>query len=169
MLPAPPPLAPYLGKTMGQICPFSIGKINTQNHCAHFVGHVMEYEAFAETCKNYTAADKQIPGKGAVIRVDDIFNSSPEKGSWNQRPLRLTSCLIFATISSNINRSGQQLTMLKSPRKHIGIFANGVVWHYSNTQDKVVNDQELMFVKKFQHAYLTAGRTVEFFYGRFLK
>lgn len=169
MLTSPPSLTDYLGKKIDKICPFSPGKDHSRNHCAHFVSHIMGYEFADTTCKNLTIADKQMAGKGVAIRVDDIFNVAPDVGPWTERPPGLTSCLIIATISSNVSRSGHRLKMGNKESKHIGIFIDGIVWHYSNIQDKVVKDQEIIFIKKFQHAYITAGQTVEFFYGRFLK
>jgi len=168
MLISPPPLEPFLGKNMGQICPFTFGKKNKENHCAHFVGHAMGYESFAVTCKNQASVDKRAPDKGVVIRVDEIFNISPNTGPWNERPARLSSCLIFATVSRNIASSGGRLVMKQDQNKHIGIFVNGAVWHYGNTQDKVVRDHEMLFVNKFEHEYRRAGK-VQFFYGQFLK
>lgn len=71
-----PSLDPFLDKSINELCPFSIGKDNSQNHCAHFVSHVMGYD-FAETCKNFTTKDKQTTGsdKGATLRVNVIFNA----------------------------------------------------------------------------------------------
>lgn len=169
MLTSPPVLTEYLGKKIDQICPFSLGKDDSKNHCAHFVSHVMEYEFADTTCKNLTDADKQVAGKGAVIRVDNIFNVAAEVGPWTDRPLSLRSCLIFATISGNMRKCGHVLSMDKHPKKHIGIFLDGLVWHYSNTRDGVAKDQEKLFIIKFKHNYITAGQTVEFYYGRFLK
>lgn len=166
MLSKPPSLTDYLGKKIDQICPFSLGKDNSQNHCAHFVSHVMEYDGFAVTCKNQTNADKLLPGKGAAIRVDEIFNVLSEAGSWTDRSLGLRSCLIFATNSGNMKPNGE---MNNGKKKHVGIFLDGVVWHYSNTRDGVVKDPEKVFITKFKYNYITAGQTVEFFYGRFLK
>ena len=168
MLTSPPALTDYLGKKIDQICPFSIGKNSSENHCAHFVSHVMEYE-FAETCKNYTLADKQAAGKGAAIRVNNIFNVAPGVGPWTDRPLGLTSCLIFVTISGNMTKGAKQPEMKNGTKKHIGIFIDGVVWHYNNSRAGVAKDQEKIFITKFEHNYITAGNTVEFFYGRFLK
>jgi len=168
MLTSPPSLTPFTGKKIGEICSFSLGKNNTQNHCAHFVSHVMEYE-FSETCKNFTFTDKQAAGKGATIRVERLFNVSPEIDIWTKRPLTLMACLIFVTISSNVRQHGSQLIMGDNPRKHVGIYNNGTVWNYSNTHNKVMADPEKLFIDKFKHSYRTAGQTVEFFYGRFLK
>lgn len=169
MLTSPPALTEYLGKKIDQICPFSLGKQASKNHCAHFVSHVMEYDGFAVTCKNQTSADKLLDGKGAAIRVDNIFNVAPEVGPWAGRSLSLRSCLIFVTISGNIRRCGHVLSMDDHEKKHVGIFLDGLVWHYDKARHGVEKDQELLFIKKFEHAYITAGQKVEFYYGRFLK
>lgn len=146
----------------------SLGKKLTENHCAHFVSHVMEYDGFAETCKNYTLADKQAAGRGAAIRVNDIFNITPDFGRWADKPLYLTSCLIFATNSGNMEWGDCRRIMKNGKKKHIGIFIDGGVWHYSK-KNQVEKDPEILFIDKFTRAYMTAGQTVDFFYGRFLK
>lgn len=171
MLAKPPDLTEYLGKKMSEICTRSVSTKVGENQCAHFVSHVMEYDEFEYTCKNYTSADKLLPNKGAAIRVDDIFNIVPEYGRWTDKPLYLTSCLIFATNSGNMSPGGHRLKMLKGRAKHIGIYIDGAVWHYSNTRDGVAKDQEKLFINKFRHTpfYKKAGQTVDFFYGRFLK
>ncbi|MFP5350859.1 MAG: hypothetical protein ACLGHO_13605 [Gammaproteobacteria bacterium] len=168
MLTIPPPLTGYLGKRIDAICPFSLGTKHGENHCAHFVSHAMGYD-FATTCKNLSSADKQRPEIGASIRVDEIFNVTYDFGPWAKRPTSLTSCLIFVTNSGNMGWGNCRLEMRKGPKKHIGIYVNGVVWHYSNRGDKVVNEAEMLFINKFTREYKTAGQTVEFFYGRFLK
>lgn len=145
MLTTPPVLTKYLGKRIDQICQFSLAKKHTENHCAHFVSHVMKYDGFAVTCKSFTSADKQLPGKGAAIRVDDIFNVAPKVGPWEQRPPGLVSCLIFVTNSGNMRRTGTRLEMKSHRNKHIGIFIDGTVWHYSNTADQVAKDSFVHF------------------------
>lgn len=127
MLAKPPSLTEYLGKKIDQLCPFSLGKDSSQNHCAHFVSHVMEYEFAETTCKNLTDADKLLDGKGAVIRVDDIFNITPMFGRWTDKPLYLTSCLIFATNSGNMEWGDCRRKMKNGQKKHVGIFLDGVV------------------------------------------
>lgn len=169
MLKEPPALPPFLGKTIDKICQRSIIRDKAANHCAHFVSHVMEYDSLPHTCKNQSTADKLLPDKGAALRVNEIFNVAPEVGHWADRPLGLTSCLIFATISGNMRECGDALSMDEHPRKHVGIYRNGVIWHYGLTRYGVVKDQEMMFIIKFKHEYITAGDTVKFFYGRFLK
>lgn len=129
----------------------------------------MEYDGFAVNCKNQTFADKQHTERGAAIRVDDIFNIAPEAGQWAQRPQSLTSCLIFVTNSGNLGKIGNRLRMKNGAKKHIGIFVDGMVWHYSNTGDQVVKDSLAIFTAKFKNMYMVTGQTVEFLYGKFLK
>ena len=166
---SPPSLTGYLGKKIDQICQRSIVLDKSANHCAHFVSHIMEYDSLPHTCRNQSDADKLLPGKGAALRVNEIFNASPEVGPWADRPLSLTSCLIFATISSNMRECGNALAMDEHPKKHVGIYQEGVVWHYGLSRYGVVKDPEKMFIVKYKHEYITAGNTVKFFYGRFLK
>ncbi|MEJ2407557.1 MAG: hypothetical protein P8171_25500, partial [Candidatus Thiodiazotropha sp.] len=109
-----------LNKPIKHLCPFSLGLDNHQNHCAHFVSHVMGYE-WGNTCKNHTWADKQKPGKGAVIRVNDVFNKCQETGLLSARPAALVECLVFVTVSTNIGKTGSKFVMGAQPKKHIGI------------------------------------------------
>ncbi len=57
-----------LNKSIEALCPFSIGKNRSQNHCAHYVSHIMGYEFTGVTCKNFTWTDKQKSAKGATIK-----------------------------------------------------------------------------------------------------
>ena len=61
-----------------------------------------------------------------------------------------------------MRKYGHVLSMNNHKSKHIGIFLDGVVWHYSNTRDGVAKDQEKLFITKFKHA------TFGFHTGRFL-
>lgn len=166
MLAKPPALTGYLGKKISEICSRSIVTDPKANHCAHFVSHVMEYDSFPNTCKNQSTADKLLPGKGAAIRVNEIFDVA-DTGPWSSRPLALTSCLIFVTHSGNLKKSGG---MKDSPYKHIGIVVDGVVWH-CGFNHVVAKNSIKPFITMFSlaHGYVQAGQTVEFFYGRFLK
>lgn len=167
MAKVPTTITANLNKPISHLCPFSIGTNNHQNHCAHFVSHVMGYE-LAPTCKTYTLADKQKPGKGATIRVDDLFKNSPQTGLLTDKPAALSECLIFVTLSTNMMKVGNKLIMAQQPKKHVGILYQGKVWNYSNSHNKVVADQLETFKTKFTHAYKTSGATVEFYYGKFI-
>lgn len=157
-----------LGMNISKICPFSIAKNNSENHCAHYVSHIMGYELPGATCKNTTWADKQKPAKGATIRVNDLFSATPTTDLLANKPAALTECLIFVTLSSNIKKAGCALEMGTHPKKHIGILSQGKVWNYSNTHNKVAADILALFQANFSNAYKTTGNTVEFYYGKFI-
>jgi hypothetical protein len=164
----PTDLGRGLNKNISAICPFSLGRNAAQNHCAHYVSHMMGYEFTGPTCKNFTLADKSLPAKGDTIRVDDIFKNSTEIGVLSTKPSNLDECLVFVTLSSNVKKFGVSLVMGNNPKKHIGILSQGRVWNYSNTNKKVVCDLLPAFITKFANAYKTPGTTVEFYYGRFI-
>lgn len=154
-----------LGKNISELCPFSIGKLSNQNHCAHYVSHMMGFEFPGPTCKNFTWADKQKPEKGATIRVDDIFKNCKATGLLSDKSASITECLVFVTIASNVTTMGSKLVMGNNSKKHIGILREGKIWNYSNTGNKVVSDLTSTFISKFTRAYKTSGTTVEFYYG----
>ena len=164
----PASLGSSLGKGIGQLCPFSLGKIDTQNHCAHYVSHLLGYEFSGPTCKNFTWADKQSSEKGATIRVDVIFKRCTTIGLLSEKPVSITECLVFVTLASNVKKAGTNFIMGNNPKKHIGILSQGKVWNYSNTNNKVVADSQAHFVTKFTSAYKTTGTTVEFYYGNLI-
>lgn len=164
----PAELSESHGKNISELCPFSIAEDSRQNHCAHYVSHMMGYELPGATCKNFTWDDRQRPESGATLRVDDVFKSSPETGQWADKPITLKECLIFVTLASNMSNIGGKLQMGNHPRKHIGILTNGEVWHYSNTNNRVVSHSLEHFKSTFRSVYATSGTTVEFYYGKFL-
>lgn len=157
-----------IGLHISSLCPHSLGKEDAQNHCAHFVSHIMNYSVGTATCKNYTFADKQLDTEGATIRVDDIFNTSSIKGLWSSKPKALTECLVFVTLDKNISPFGSSIKMGSMSKKHIGIFTNGHVYHYGNTKNEIACDSPDAFIRKFTGAYGKGGNSVSFYYGRFL-
>jgi hypothetical protein len=50
----PTDLGRSLNKKISDLCPFSIAKKTSENHCAHYVSHMMGYELPGATCKNST-------------------------------------------------------------------------------------------------------------------
>jgi hypothetical protein len=130
-------LSGYLGKSIGQICPNGYAN-GADNHCAHFVAHVLGYR-YGVTCQ--VMSHGKLPG--VSIRVQEIFPRCPLVGAWSLRPAALTTCLVFITRASNVNLATK--VMSNVPRKHIGIFFEGFVWHYSNSQQKVVRQTPAQF------------------------
>ena len=45
----------YLNKPISQICPFSIGLNNNQNHCAHFVSRNLGQSIISVDISGYSA------------------------------------------------------------------------------------------------------------------
>lgn len=124
------------------------------NHCAHFVSHALNL-GFGMLCGNMSWETK---GQGVCIRVDEIFNRCKVVGAWDDRPLCLAPCLAFVTPSMNVSGS----RMGNSPKKHIGIFVDGKIWHYSNGADKVIADSPERFLIKFKGLY---GAKTQLYYG----
>ena len=136
----PAALTGYLGKHISQICPNEFTS-DHENHCAHFVSHVLGYP-FGVTCR--------VMGKehaaGANIRVQEVFPRCTSVGTWASRPAA-AQVLAFITNASNVDLKTK--VMKNVPRKHVGIFYGGFIWHYSNAQRKVVQETP----EQFSHHY----------------
>lgn len=123
----------FLGKHISAICPNGY-QSNSDNHCAHFVSHVLGYQ-FGVTCRTMSRGT----GAAATIRVQDLFTNSLQVGPWNELPFPLVWGFVFITNARNVNVARK--TMVNVPRKHVGIFCGGLrrIWHYSNSQRKVIS------------------------------
>jgi hypothetical protein len=143
----------YVGKDIKDICDTGYDAANV-NHCAHFVSHALDIK-IGLICGNMKFSTK---GKGASIRVNEIYNECTERGEWDKRPQSTKTCLAFTTLSSNINNG----EMGDHPRKHIGIFVEDKIWHYSNRNDKVTTDSPESFINKFKGVY---GFSAQLYFG----
>jgi hypothetical protein len=144
----------FLGKNIEVMC--GNGYVNPHdNHCAHFVSHALGYD-FGYTCRTAGTGN----GPGADLRVQELFSRCPSVGRWASKPTPLTTCLVFVTAASHVNLATK--TMSNVPKKHIGIFINGMIWHYSNSHHKVVTQQPGEFV----HHY--PGIDIALFYGQMI-
>jgi hypothetical protein len=141
----------FEGKTIKDICDSAYHN-NADNHCAHFVSHVLDL-TFGFTCKNMTGKGT----RGVNIRVHEIFPRCPKVGKWADRPVTLSPCLAFVTLASNVTVSKKHMDNV--PKKHIGIYHSGNIWHYSNLKDKVVMQTPEQFSKHY------AGSDVTVFFG----
>jgi hypothetical protein len=134
-------LAGYLGKPIGDICQNGYTSVH-ENHCAHFVSHVLGYR-FGATC--------QMMGNGkgdpATLRVHELFPRCHSAGVWSLRPSSIRTCLVFITRASNVNLVNR--TMANVPRKHVGIYFDGYIWHYSNSQQKVIRQMPAQFAQHY--------------------
>lgn len=144
-------LAAFLGKNISQICGNQYANGN-DNHCAHFVSHAMGYQ-FGATCRMMSGGQQP----GANIRVQEIFPRCASVGTWASRPTAVSPCLVFITNASNVDLGHK--TMANVPRKHIGIFVNGLIFHYSNSQHQVVQQTP----DQFSHHYAAPDNAM--FYG----
>jgi hypothetical protein len=135
----------YVGKNVVDLCAFGFTN-GSENHCAHFVSHVLQLE-FGYTCA---------PG-GRNIRVQEVFAKCPKVGKFDDRPSE--ACLVFVTKASNVHLASK--VMDNVPKKHIGIYYNGTIWHYSNSQGRVVTQVPSDFIKHYPN------QTNALFYGTF--
>jgi len=141
----------FVGKNIKDICDCGYHN-NSDNHCAHFVSHALGFH-FGYTCKHQTGKG-QI---GANIKVQQLFAKCQAVGNWEDREKK--ACLVFVTDESNVELETQE--MENAPKKHVGIFLNDTIWHYSNSKMKVVTQTP----QAFSHHY--PGPNIALFYGDF--
>lgn len=144
-----------LGKHIHDICPNGFTD-DGDNHCAHFVAHVLALE-FGLTCR--TMGRPGSTGAQANIRVQELFPRCPRVGAWDSRPETVTTGLVFITRATNVSLTAK--TMVNVPRKHVGIFVDGRIWHYSNSKRRVVTQTP----EEFSHHYPSPHDAM--FYGTF--
>ncbi|MEO8649452.1 MAG: hypothetical protein ABI539_09825 [Acidobacteriota bacterium] len=153
--PTPNELGTLVGKKISEICP--CGYVDAgANHCAHFVSHIAKYK-FGYTC--FADTGKGSSSDGATVRVVDLFPKCRRVGVWSDRPKDISCGLIFITDKSNVHLAKKTIDNVR--KKHVGFFIGDVVWHYSNTQGKVVTQTS----QQFSHHYPGSGITM--FYGEF--
>jgi hypothetical protein len=146
-----PPLDARLGQHIRTICSASIVNDPAQNHCTHFVAHMLGY-TLGVTCNTIAAADRQL--QGASIRVNELFNATEFRWPWNVGDLVEGACLAFATIRSNVNEPPYGKPIMGSNgHKHVGIYSAGCVWHYSTASGKVRRDPPERFKAYMRSAY----------------
>jgi hypothetical protein len=131
----------FVGESIGEIC--ANGYANPhENHSAHFVSHVLGYN-FGVTCQSMGIAK----APGATLRVQELFPKCPTVGLWSLRPASLKTCLVFLTKSTNVTLSSR--VMANVGRKHVGIYLNGMIWHYSNARHQVVRQMPAQFAQYY--------------------
>jgi uncharacterized protein (DUF952 family) len=145
----------YVDQHISEICTCSF-VANSDNHCAHFVCHVTQYN-FGLTCYGMTRQGEQ--SGSANIRVQEVFSHCRRVGAWADKPQDLTKGFIFVTKASNVNVA--QKTMANVPRKHIGIFIGTDVWQYKNRLRHVIKQTP----EEFHQHYTGAGYAI--FFGEF--
>lgn len=133
-----------LGKSISEICD-GLFHNSSSNHCAHFVSHVLGFD-FPFDCKAFKGGN----GTPANVRVHEIFSKCPNVGFWNDADLS-KDLLVFVTEISNVDINEKK--MINVPQKHIGIFSDGHVYHYSNSRNKVFKQSPDSFLRDFDASY----------------
>jgi hypothetical protein len=131
----------YLGRHIRDICGNGYAD-DSDNHCAHFVSHALGLR-FGATC--HMLGNGKAPG--ANVRVQELFGRCSIVGTWESRAAYVSSCLAFITNAANVN-IGSRL-MHNVPRKHMGVYAQGFVWHYSNAMREVVKQSPEAFGRHY--------------------
>jgi hypothetical protein len=137
-------LIALLGKHIRDICPNGYAG-DSDNHCAHFVSHVLGYQ-FGATCRMMQGGT----GTPACIRVQEVMLRCLQVGNWNDLPVPLFWGLVFITRAANVDTRSR--VMVNVPRKHIGIFFGGArtIYHYSNSRHQVVSQTPDQFSHHYQ-------------------
>jgi len=145
----------HVGKHISEICGCSFTN-DGNNHCAHFVCHVMEYN-FGLTC--FGMSGKGERSKSANIRVHEVFPQCRRVGKWTDKTLDILKGFIFVTQAGNVNLTKKVISNV--PKKHIGIFIEQNVWQYKNRVRHVVKQTPAEFKQHY------AGKGFEIYYGEF--
>lgn len=136
-------LSDALNKTISDFCNNNFTNA-TDNHCAHFVCHLLQLDVGYD-CKTH----KNGSHPGAGLRVQELFAVCPQVGDWGKAPAGMK--LVFVTDKSNVDLVAH--TMRNVPKKHVGIFSDGFIYHYSNVQKQVVRQTPDEFIARFKAAY----------------
>jgi hypothetical protein len=147
----------YIGQSINQICSTNFTS-PTENHCAHFVCHVLNIQ-YGLVCGSMTS--RATRGQGATIRVNELYNNLQYTGPWASRPADVHGLLVFVLRAAHMTTN----VMPAVPQKHVGIMFKSNVYHYSNSADIVVRESVDDFHTRFKNAY--SGGDISLFYGRF--
>jgi hypothetical protein len=134
----------FLGKNINQICPNGFHAANL-NHCAHFVGHAVGITS-PFNCAQFTGGKKE----ASNIRVHETFGYCSKVGLWKDADLTRPQ-LCFVTRKDVVNVAKKEMKNI--PQKHIGVFCDGHIYHYSNGKDKVIKQTPTEFLATFQAVY----------------
>ena len=154
-MPGLPDLESLLGKSINAVCGNRFHDPNG-NHAAHFVSHVLGL-TFGFNCRDYLDGKQE----GANLRVHEIFAQCPRVGWWEDADER-EDLLVFVVRRDAVDLARRKMQNI--PRKHVGIYSKGLIYHYNNSRDRLVKQTPADFLKRFQALY--AGDQA-LFYGTF--
>lgn len=136
----------YVSKTISDICRnLNDGSLN---HCAHFVSHVLGVQ-FGYTCSGQSG--KRL-SPAANIRVQELFARCPEVADWDDKATASKTLLVFVTKKGNLVDLKTK-TFGNIPKKHVGVLWGGNVYHYSNSEGKVMKQAPADFFTRMTSAY----------------
>jgi len=142
-----------LNKHISEFC--NNGYVNDHdNHCAHFVSHIRGY-TFGYNCRAATSGSSE----GACLRVHEVFARCGDVGLFGNRPNSVSDCLAFVTMGTAVNLTAG--TMANIPKKHIGIYTLGHIYHYSNLNHFVIKETPENFSDHYP------GNGFQAYYGTF--
>ena len=156
----PPTMHRYLGAPISQIRKNAIIHEPHQNHCAHFVCHIMAYDQIpgAAKCSVFSRSDYN----GVHIRVNEVFNWAPSRQVWAIHGELAEPSLVVATIAQNVNQDDPP-TVGENRRKHIGLYTGGLIWHYSTESMRVFADHPAYWRRRMTNAYSHHGQDTVLF------
>ena len=146
----------HVGQDINKICTTKFTS-PSENHCAHFVCHVLDIN-YGAVCGDMGWKTR---GQGATIRVNELYNNLQYTGQWEHRPAAVQGSFIFVLRAAHMRTN----VMPAVPQKHVGIVFRGSVYHYSNTADEVVRESVDDFHARFKRAY--SGGDISLYYGQF--
>ncbi len=133
-----------VGDPIDAICPNNFHS-RTSNHCAHYVSHLVGL-SFGFNCVQYKGGT----GEQDNIRVHEIFVRCPKVGRFAGLDTSRAQ-LVFVTRKNNVDLGRKWMGNI--PEKHIGIFCQGHIYHYSSTANAVSKWTPERFLSVFQNAY----------------
>lgn len=135
-----------VGKGLADFCGLFGDIGDDHNHCAHFVSHVLQFKVpGAALCSNVggTSYKYEDRAKGFCVRVNEVFNALKKRAMFSEKETS-GNYIVVATIADNITDKNE-VTIGRMTRKHIGFACDGMIYHFSNTQDKVVEQSFAQF------------------------
>ncbi|BDS07576.1 hypothetical protein NT6N_26160 [Oceaniferula spumae] len=136
----------FLGMNISEICQNGFTD-NEEQHCAHFIGHILQLDSGC-SCKTLNNGQHS----GGNLRVREIFHLCSVVGELSDAPSN-RPVLVFVIDPKQIDLENK--FMAKHRKKHIGVFLNGEVYHYSNNKKnkKVIKESIAEFLEYFENLY----------------
>lgn len=140
-------LESYRHKHISEICLNQFDG-NHHNHCAHLVGHILQL-SHGKTCHRMVHRSHRVMGGGSIL-VSDLFDITPNARELLSSPTTGQG-LIYVSAPGNFEQIGSNTYRMKTVRKrHVGMLLNGMVWHYKNSQNRVISQPVSDFLRHYR-------------------